>query len=352
MNELALFSGAGGGILGGKLLGWRTRCAVEINAYRRQVLLSRQRDRILHEFPIWDDITTFDGKPWRGAIDIVTGGFPCQNISAAGKGEGITGKQSGLWKEMARVIGEVRPRFVLVENSPLLISRGLPVVLRDLAKMGYDARWGIVSARDAGAPHKRDRIWILAYTNCNGSKTRVTDSTGGQERDTAKPYNGSEDLANADNAGRSWTGQAQSEKRRGDIKLAGTSETVPDAFSQQAHEECEESERFDVRGRNAMDAREETIFEENRKTDSDGFDGRGLLSNTSEGRLEEQREQWETTGGTMPCDSAGRGCWWATEPGMGRMANGVAYRVDKLSALGDGQVPGVVALAWLLLSEP
>ncbi len=163
MNELALFAGGGGGILGGKLLGWRTVCAVEFAAYPRSVLLARQRDGILEPFPIWDDVRTFDGKPWRGRVDVVSGGFPCQDISAAGKGAGITGERSGLWKEFARIIGEVRPKFVLVENSPVLTSRGLGVVLGDLARMGYDARWGVISAIDAGLDHGRRRIWILAH---------------------------------------------------------------------------------------------------------------------------------------------------------------------------------------------
>ena len=163
MNELALFAGAGGGILGGKLLGWRTVCAVEIDPYARKVLLARQADGCLDRFPIWDDVRTFDGKRWRGTVDVISGGFPCQDISAAGKGAGITGTKSGLWSHMARIIGEVRPRFVFVENSPLLVSRGLAVVLGDLAEMGYDAIWGVLGAEHVGAPHKRHRLWIVAY---------------------------------------------------------------------------------------------------------------------------------------------------------------------------------------------
>ena len=162
LNELALFAGAGGGILGGKLLGWRTVCAVEREPYAASVLIARQNDGILPTFPIWDDVCTFDGRPWRGIVDVVSGGFPCQDISAAGKGAGITGERSGLWSHMARIIGEVLPRFVFVENSPLLVGRGLGLVLGDLAAMGYDARWGIVGADDAGAPHKRERVWIVA----------------------------------------------------------------------------------------------------------------------------------------------------------------------------------------------
>jgi len=175
VRELALFAGAGGGILGGLLLGWRTVCAVELDSYCRSVLLARQRDGMLGRFPIWDDVRTFDGKPWRGHVDVISGGFPCQDISSAGTRAGITGARSGLWTEFARIIGEVRPRHALVENSPDLTSRGLDVVLGDLAALGYDARWDVLGARHVGAPHRRDRIWIVA-----------TDSHGVRERDVSQ----------------------------------------------------------------------------------------------------------------------------------------------------------------------
>ena len=136
MNELALFAGAGGGILGGYLLGWHTVCGVERDAYAAQVLAQRQNDRALRPFPIWSDVCSFDGTAWQGIVDVVSGGFPCQDISGAGKGAGIEGERSGLWREMARIIREVRPKFVFLENSPLLVGRGLAVVLGDLAKMG------------------------------------------------------------------------------------------------------------------------------------------------------------------------------------------------------------------------
>jgi DNA (cytosine-5)-methyltransferase 1 len=164
MNELALFAGAGGGILGGKLLGWRTVCAVEWEAYPASVLCARQNDGLLPPFPIWDDVQTFDGNSWRGIVDVVSGGFPCQDISVAGKGDGLDGERSGMWREMARIIHEVRPKFVFVENSPMLTSRGLGRVLGDLASMGFDARWGVLGASEVGANHKRERIWIVANT--------------------------------------------------------------------------------------------------------------------------------------------------------------------------------------------
>lgn len=181
MNELHLFAGAGGGILGGMLLGHTCVCAVEIEPYPRKVLLQRQRDGILPKFPIWDDIRTFNGKPWRGHVNIVCGGFPCQDISAAGKGAGLDGERSGLWSEMARIVREVQPRYVFVENSPMLTLRGLGTVLGDLAEMGYDARWGVLGSCDAGLPTKRDRLWIVASTGLLDPNPRKNEGRNREE---------------------------------------------------------------------------------------------------------------------------------------------------------------------------
>jgi len=171
LRTMHLFAGAGGGILGDLLLGHKPVCAVEIEEYCRSVLLARQRDGILPKFPIWDDITTFDGTEWRGNVDVVSGGFPCQDISVAGKGGGITGSRSGLWAEMARIVSEVQPSYVFVENSPMLVSRGLGVVLGDLAALGYDARWGVLGHSHTGGNIHRDRLWILAKPSVPGQQT-------------------------------------------------------------------------------------------------------------------------------------------------------------------------------------
>lgn len=189
LRELALFAGAGGGILGGKLLGWRTVCAVEWESYPASVLVARQNDGFLPPFPVWDDVQTFEGKPWRGLVDVVSGGFPCQDISSAGRGEGITGSRSSMWGHMARIIGEVRPRYAFVENSPMLTTRGLGTVLADLAAMGYDARWGCVSAGSCGANHERDRIWVVAadanMSQCEGG--RVSSRVHAENAYTSNP---------------------------------------------------------------------------------------------------------------------------------------------------------------------
>lgn len=174
--SIHLFAGAGGGIIADLMLGHTPICAVEIEEYPRRVLIARQLDGILPVFPIWDDVTTFrEDNPEcstffqkaKAVSDrlVIAGGFPCQDISAAGKGTGITGEKSGLWKEMARVIDEIRPAKVFVENSPMLTLRGLGTVLGDLATLRYDAEWGVLGAVDAGAPHKRERIWIVAHSS-------------------------------------------------------------------------------------------------------------------------------------------------------------------------------------------
>ena len=355
LNELALFAGAGGGILGGKLLGWRTICAVEWDGYARDVLVARQNDGCLEAFPIWDDVQTFDGKPWRGRVDVVSGGFPCQDISAAGKGAGIEGERSGMWVEMARIIGEVRPRLALVENSPMLTSRGLGTCLGDLAAMGYHARWGIVGAYHAGAPHKRDRIWIVATdANLNSGEQRRAECAGLQRASWSA--NGGDDMADA--AG------SQDHAKRGDCQC----------------------------GRNAMGRTHQALQCEDGAPDNimpcgcggilADARGEGLQRLELTGALRDERNGPEAHGstgecGSLPgssiCHAAGAGLphrangtmgqpgtlpesersdWWATEPELGRVAHGVACRVDRLRCIGNGQVPAVAALAWKLLTKP
>ncbi len=168
VNELALFAGAGGGLLGSHLLGWNTVASVEINDFARRVLFARQRDGMLPHFPIWDDVTTFDGVPWRGRVDVLTGGFPCQDISWAWKGDGLEGERSGLWVEMHRIIQEVQPRWVLIENVGNVRARGLTTIRGMLEDIGYgNIADGDFYASDCGAPHLRIRTFILASGVCS-----------------------------------------------------------------------------------------------------------------------------------------------------------------------------------------
>lgn len=162
VRELALFSGGGGGLLGSVLSGFHTVCAVEIDPKARGRVLRRQAEGCLPVFPIWDDVATFDGRPWRDEVDVITGGFPCTDISRAGRGVGITGECSGLFFEMLRIIEEVRPRFVLAENAKELRTRGLGAVIEGLTRLGYVGRHGVLGARHVGANHWRKRMWVVA----------------------------------------------------------------------------------------------------------------------------------------------------------------------------------------------
>ena len=171
MKELSLFSGAGGGLLASKhLLGWRTIGYVENEKHPQKVIAARIKDGLLDEAPIFTDIREFNGQgyagSYKGLVDVVSGGFPCQDISCAGRGEGLDGSRSSLWFAMLDTIRIVGPRFVFVENSPLLRLRGLNTVLKGLACIGYDARWGCLSAAQAGAKHKRNRMWLVAHSRC------------------------------------------------------------------------------------------------------------------------------------------------------------------------------------------
>jgi DNA (cytosine-5)-methyltransferase 1 len=274
LNELALFAGAGGGILGGKLLGWRTVCAVEWEPYPASVLCARQNDGLLPPFPIWDDVQTFDGHPWRGIVDVISGGFPCQDISAAGKGAGIDGERSGMWREMARIIREVRPRYAFVENSPMLTSRGLGVVLADLASMGFDARWGVLGAADIGANHQRDRIWIVG--KMANTRRQLWTEGNTTELDSNKEV---------------WSSSAIHNQSGGEGQFVSNTN-------------CTQCQRM----------------------------------------CESERIQQEYP---YACDSR----WWQTEPNVGRMADGVAAGVDRLKAIGNGQVPLCAATAFRILSQ-
>ena len=275
MNELSLFTGAGGGLLGTHLLGWRPIGYVEYDDYCQQVIAARIADGYLPAAPIFGDVRQFvesgAARQYRGFADVVTAGFPCQPFSIAGKQQGADDERN-MWPATIECIRLVRPRYCLLENVPGLISNGyLATVLGDLAACGYDARWRVLSAAEVGAPHKRDRIWIVAHAKQSG-RNRGT----GEQRQArrAEPENGGQNVPNADRSeqGRRDKPQRQPEQRDADPSRNGT-------------------------------------------------------------------------------EGATNGQWWATEPGLGRVAHGIPDRVDRLKALGNGQVPLVAATAWRLLTE-
>lgn len=170
INELALCSGYGGFPLGLTLAGveHRTVCHVERDAHAAAVLVARMGDATLDRAPVWSDLATFDGEPWRGTVDLVTAGFPCQPWSAAGRKRGVDDHR-WLWPDIDRIVHEVRPWLVFLENVPGLNRAvdggGLSFVLQDLADLGFDAEWGLLSAASVGATQRRDRLWLLAVAH-------------------------------------------------------------------------------------------------------------------------------------------------------------------------------------------
>jgi DNA-cytosine methyltransferase len=183
LNVLDLFSGIGGisarksrdaVSLGLERAGMRTVAFCEIEPYCRAVLRKHWPN-----VPCYDDVRTLTADRLEQTEllpDVICGGFPCQDISIAGKGAGIEGERSGLWKEYARIIGELRPRYVIVENVAALLGRGLGRVLGDLAALGYDAEWHCIPASAVGAPHRRDRLWLVAYPQVDLKRRRATAS--------------------------------------------------------------------------------------------------------------------------------------------------------------------------------
>ena len=157
MTHGSLFSGIGGFETGAQWVGIETLWNCEIEPFQRSILKKHFPNTKQYE-----DIKELSNP---GYVDIISGGFPCQDISIAGEGVGITGSRSGLWSEMHRVIREVRPRYVIIENSPMLLVRGFERVLCDLSKIGYDAEWQCVSNYAFGYPHKRERLYVIAYSN-------------------------------------------------------------------------------------------------------------------------------------------------------------------------------------------
>jgi DNA (cytosine-5)-methyltransferase 1 len=163
MNGLDLFSGIGG--IGIALEPWvRTVAYCERDRYAQGVLLSRMRSGDIDRAPIWDDVTTLRAE-MLPRIDIIFGGFPCQDLSVAGAGKGLAGERSGLFFEIVRLARECEPRFIFLENVPAIRTRGGERVVKELAKIGYDCRWTTLSAAAVGAPHKRERWFLLAHAN-------------------------------------------------------------------------------------------------------------------------------------------------------------------------------------------
>ena len=396
MRELHLFAGAGGGILGGMLLGHTPVCAVEVEPYCRDVLRARQADGLLPSFPIFNDVREFDGRLWRGRVDVVCGGFPCQPWSAAGKRKGADDERH-LWPEMARIVEEVRPTYVFAENVSLA-AFGEP--WRDLRRLGYRVPPALcLSAADVGAPHLRKRWWLLAADadsdehkggasaqrgapaaelpadahdqHAESVDAEVADASRarlevGQGPEGQRAYaaatragwwatepdvgGGTDGLAPGLDGG--WIGEALRELRQGvgaaSIERATRglgllqAEAVLLAFVRE-HAAGGRLPRELVEG----EATPRSILRAMR--DNRQPDGTPLRREQVEQRVREHPDAMRALSQLV----ASRGTtYWSNplwESGVDRVATGVLHRVDRLRAIGNGQVPQCAAEAFRIL---
>jgi DNA (cytosine-5)-methyltransferase 1 len=167
LKVLSLFAGIGGFDLGlERTGGFETVAFCEIDPFCQRVLAKHWPG-----VPCYDDVRTLTAERLSAdgiAVDVICGGFPCQDLAVCGRGSGLTGERSGLWFEFARLIRELRPRYVIVENSPEMLAGWLGIVLGALAACGYDAEWDCIPAASLGAPHRRERFWLVAYASGDG----------------------------------------------------------------------------------------------------------------------------------------------------------------------------------------
>jgi len=311
MRMLDLFSGIGGFALAAEWV-WGDELDItgfcEIEEYAQKVL-----QKNFPGVPIYDDITKLNGKDFKN-IDLITGGFPCQDISVAGKGAGIKeGTRSGLWSELHRIISEVQPRFALIENVPMLTIRGGTRVIANLAEIGYDCEWQVIGADDVGAWHRRKRIWIVAYpSNIRSQKTEQKRKNKIKSRRQVEIRNG----------------------------ITGLRHNVPNTDGKRRPRGSNnETNRCSTN----INWKEAEILQTKRKRQNE-------ISNTSSKRLEryggykELEVPRQVSNITTERSCKGIRSYWSVEPNVGRVANGIPSRVDRLKGLGNAIVPQVAAL--------
>lgn len=292
LNGLDLFSGIGGISL--VLAPWvRPVAYCEIDRYAKGVLLSRMAEGKLRSAPVWDDVRTLTSKELGGLpIDIIYGGFPCQDISVAGNGAGLEGERSGLFFEIMRLVRELRPAFVFLENVPAIRTRGLDIVLEEFTKERYDCRWTMLSASEVGACHRRERWFMLAHAT-SPKRERIRSEQGREKSGSSDSGQNTSDTNNL---------------RCGIIRIEGE----------------EKSERKLHCGT----SREGSTTNSSRL----GLSGCRISSGIGE---------------ELP-DPCGYGRW-TSEPCICRGDHGVSKRVDRIRALGNSVVPLQAQTAFKML---
>lgn len=385
MKTMHLFAGAGGGILADLILGHEPIIAVEWEPYACQVLRERAEDGWFPGLQVWEgDVRLFDPSEYKGKVDCIHAGFPCQDISVAGSQAGVgEGSRSGLYREVLRIADEVQPGFIFLENVAAIVTGDggnmLRTVAGDLASRGFDAVWTNLSAAEVGAPHKRDRWWLLGYpkhtgqptTKIKSGPTSGNDSSEAWSEQTSEPSRSSqqhENVADTTSNNRHKRSELGGDGRADKTEQAGlgcTRDDVSDSTSQglsdrrrskwqkgpkeaQAGMESE-SERC---GENVSDTdyrsgntRAEQSGREKR-ADTSGCGERSEVANANcapaQGNKCAERGQQESA-------EYSQYGWWEAESEVGRVVDGMAYRAHQLKALGNGQVPLQAAAAFSIL---
>ena len=346
MRTMHLFAGAGGGLLADLILGHKPVVAVEWEPYACQVLRDRAADGWFPDLQVWEgDVRMFDPSEYAGSVDCIHAGFPCQDISSAGKQAGVGPEtRSGLYREVLRIAGVVRPRYLFLENVSAIVTNGLGTVLADLAALGYDSEWLCLRASDCGANHHRDRWWLLAYTKGSGDRRNTRKLQSENERQTQERqkervcesnYASQIYVSNSNLQHGEWRSESQqssSNSGQAWAEFSGCSEDVADTSRELPHGS---RETRNWRGEPAnsrcqfcgyqFDVEQLGIY------GCPNCEGEGLADTDSQ-RCEEfntagittqpERDGWRIDGGRC----AG---WWKTEPDVCGMADELAAELDK-----------------------
>lgn len=356
LRHLDLFSGIGGFSLGLERTGGFETVGFCDSDKKTHLVLKKHWAAV----PIYDDVSTLKGSDL-GTIDIITGGFPCQDLSVAGKGAGLAGARSGLWFEFHRLIKETQPKWVIAENVAVLRSRGLDQVLRSLDEIGYDAEWHCISASAVGAPHRRDRIWIVAHPRHRSGRYDIGSGFGGDgKRENEKTIGASKTTAIA---GSSQTpdalaysngcleangGKCTDFKRKGDG--GGVEQRGSGSDDRQG---CIRGSRGcskdDVAYTDSKWQLQQEGIEQNQRGRSCNSSIQKPVAYSGSEGLERLRIR---TLSTEPQESMPSSCgsivrsvtnsdFWETEPQLGRVADGIPNRMDRLKQLGNSLVPQI-----------
>lgn len=330
MNGLALCAGFGGleGGLERSLPEYRTVCYVEGEAYAAAVLAQKMEKGTVREAPIWSNVVTFDGTIWRGKLDIISGGFPCQPHSQAGK---LLGKEDprNLWPQIVRIAREIRPRFMFLENVANINNTYGKEIVGDLAQMGFDAAWCVVRASDVGAPHRRARWFLLASHSDNDPELikSIYESLSGKSELEEVVCD-----SNGDGFSKHNKHEKSGQRVPGQRKLAGyrskdlgSTNTNSERFGFSTDEPNTPGRQLDVERPCQILSDAPSI----RGSENNGF-RKSKYSNKD--------------GAERAIDD-----WWKVEPPVGRMVDGVAHWSHRIRGCGNGVVPQQAAYAFQLL---